>query len=75
MIKVYDTVWIMANNQPTKKKVFAVIESMSYFKTGTEYYYRLVEGTCGTGWGNNEGTMYGKEDVFKSKEKLLDSLC
>jgi hypothetical protein len=74
MFKVYDRVWIMYNNQPREFKVFAVVESMDFYKTGTETFYRLVSETCGAGWGNNEGIKVSNEDVFRTKEDLLKSL-
>jgi hypothetical protein len=55
MRQVYDKVWIMENNAPKEKIIFAVITSMGYFKQGIEVSYRLVDSTCGAGWGNNEG--------------------
>ena len=45
MFKVYDKVWIMENNKPKQKMIFAVVESMAHFKKGTETHYRLVDGT------------------------------
>lgn len=72
--KVYEQVWVMRDNTPTKLIVFAVIESMNYSKRGTEFYYHLVQSTVGSGWGNNEGTRYFWDDVFKNKEDLLTSL-
>ena len=74
LFKVYDYVWVMSCNKPLKRQVFAVIRSMSYWKQGTELYYNLVGSTMGAGWGNYEGEQYSAEDVFGSKEALLDSL-
>ena len=74
MFKVYDTVWVMENNKPTKKMVFAVIESMDYFKTGVEMLYRLVDSRVGAGWGNNDGIRYEGSEIFSTQEALLDSL-
>lgn len=74
LFNVYDYVWIMRGNHPYKMQVFAVIESMSYWKTSTEIYYNLVGSTLGAGWGNNEGDQYSADQVFRTKEDLLESL-
>lgn len=73
-MKVYDKVWVMKNNEPRELMIFCVMESMNYAKDGTDIYYLLVKEVCGTGWGNNEGTRYHSDNVFKSKTKLLYSL-
>ena len=75
MFKVYDKVWIMENNKPKQKMIFAVVESMAHFKKGTETHYRLVDGTFGTGWGNNEGVRREAKDMFSTKGELLKSLA
>ena len=64
----------MENNKPTKKIVFAVIESMNYGKNGTETHLRLVDSQIGAGWGNNEGMRYRVADVFTDKESLIRNL-
>ena len=74
MFNVYDTVWIMQNDKPTQKVVFAVVNSMDYNKTGVEVHLRLVNHQCGAGWGNNEGLLIAPVNVFTSKESLLKSL-
>lgn len=74
MFKVYDRVWVMLGSKPTEMLVFAVIESMGYWKQGTETHYRLVESTYGVGWGNNEGIRANVDDVFATKDALLESL-
>ncbi len=76
MLKVYDEVWIMENNVPKQKLVFAVVESMSYFKVRgkTDVHYQLVDSTLGSGWGNNEGIRREGKDIFETKEQLLSSL-
>ena len=72
--KVYDKVWIMRGNVPAKMIVFAVIESMGYWKRGTEIHYRLVMSTVGAGWGNNEGLRVAGIDMFPTREALIKSL-
>ncbi len=76
MLKVYDEVWIMENNAPKEKLVFAVVESMSYFKAcgKTDVHYQLVNSTLGAGWGNNEGVRREGKDIFETKEQLIESL-
>lgn len=71
---VYDDVWIMQNNSPTKLRVFAVVESADYFKQGVEYKYHLVHSFMGVGWGNNEGIVRRAGDIYPSKEMLLEHL-
>lgn len=71
---VYDEVWIMENNKPTKKVIFAVVLSMSHNKRGQEVHYRLVNHQCGTGWGNGEGIRCDESNMFCTKEDLVDSL-
>ena len=71
----YAKVWVMRSQKPTRLMIFAVIESMNYWKTGTEKYYHLVSGRVGTGWGNNEGARYSEKDVFQTRNALLDSLA
>ena len=72
--RVYDTVWKMQNNSPKELMIFAVVESMDYSKTGTEFLYHVVNGKCGAGWGNNEGHAAQEDQVFKTKEDLVASL-
>ena len=74
MYKVYDKVWIMHVNAPKEMLVFAVVESMGYYKTGTEFHYQLVSDTFGAGWGNNEGIRHESKDMYKTKEALLANL-
>lgn len=71
---VYEEVWIMNNNTPTKMIVFAVIHSMNYWKNGIEIHYRLVRSKIGAGWGNNEGIRVKGDGMFPTKESLLNSL-
>lgn len=73
-IKVYDEVWILHNNKPVKMMVFAVIESMDYWKQGTEIHYNLVKERCGVGWGSNEGVQRSPDNIFLTKQELLDNL-
>ena len=73
-LKVYDDVWILNNNKPVKMMIFAVVESMDYWKQGTEIHYRLVKQRCGTGWGNNEGIRRERKDVFITKQDLFEKL-
>lgn len=70
--KVYDEVWVMRGEKPCKLTVFAVVESMNYWKTGTEFRYHLVGSRIGAGWGNNEGEVF--EDVFPTREALIASI-
>jgi len=72
--KVYDTVWMLSNNTPIEQKVFAVVESMDYWKTGTEFRYHVVNSQIGAGWGNNEGVIRGEDELYASKQELLESL-
>lgn len=72
--KVYDSVWMMSENTPIEQKVFAVVESMDYLKTGTEFRYHVVNSQLGAGWGNNEGVIRSGDVLFASKEELLKSL-
>ena len=71
-----DTVWVMSDNTPKDKFVFAVVESLSTFPWGAdnEFSYHLVHAWYGTGWGNNEGIKYKEDRIFSSKEELIDSL-
>ena len=72
MFKVYDKVWIMYNNKPVSKLVFAVIERMNFSKTGTDINYQLVESRVGASW---ESSKYVSPDViFATKEELLETL-
>lgn len=72
--KVYDTVWVMHNNVPAKKIVFAIIQSMNYNKRGTELFLRLVDSQVGAGWGNDEGIARDISSVYATKDELIDSL-
>lgn len=72
--RVYDKVWVMSWNKPTEMIVFAVVESMDYYKRSTEIYYHLVNSQIGAGWGNNEGRRVPESKVFSSKTALLESL-
>lgn len=74
MFEVYDRVWIMENNKPTEKVVFAVIKSMNYRKNGTETHLQLVDSQVGAGWGNNEGIRRSIADVFTDKEAVIRNL-
>lgn len=74
MFKVYDKVWVMLGSKPRELRVFAVIESMGYWKQGTETHYRLVDSVVGAGWGGNEGIRADVHDVFATKAALIESL-
>ena len=74
MFKVYDHVWIMENNKPKEKIVFAVINSMDYSKKGTETFLQLVDSQLGAGWGYNEGVRRRLSEVFTDKESLIRGL-
>ena len=75
MFDVYDEVWVMENNKPKKKIIFAVVKSMGFSKGGTtEVHYQLVDTQIGAGWGNNEGIRATEETMFSTKEELIDSL-
>ena len=71
---VYDEVWIMESEKPTKKIVFAVIESMDLYKTGTDIYYRLASSQASAGWENSEGIYMNEECVSKTPKGLILSL-
>lgn len=71
---VYDKVWIMSGNRPEPMMVFAVIESMDYYKQGTEIHYRLVQSQIGAGWGNNDGIQVEESSVFATREQCVASL-
>lgn len=72
--RVYDKVWIMSGNRPEPMLVFAVVESMDYYKQGTELSYRLVQSQIGAGWGNNDGIHVEADSLFATREALLESL-
>jgi hypothetical protein len=76
VFKVCDKVWVFRNNKAKEMFVFAVIESMGFYKKKdeTEKHYRLVDDSCGAGWGNNEGVRFESGSMFKSKQELIDSL-
>lgn len=74
IFEVYDEVWIMENNRPTKKVVFAVTRSMNYYKDGVEIYIHLVNTQVGAGWGNNEGIRKHISDVFTDKEAVIRNI-
>ena len=73
-LNVYDKVWIMHVNEPKEMFIFAITESMDYYKQGSETHYQLVSDKVGAGWGNNEGIRREAKDIFNSKEELLASL-
>jgi hypothetical protein len=64
----------MENNKPTEKIVFAVVESMDFYKRGIEVHYRLVNSRMGAGWGNNEGIRREEHEIFPTKKSLLENL-
>lgn len=72
---VYDKVWIMEHNVPKQKIIFAIIESMDWFKRKTETKYRLVDSRIGAGWVNNAGIERGAKEMYRSKSELLESLA
>ena len=74
MFKVYDRVWIMEDNKPKEKTVFAVIESMKQPRRDTQFYYHLTALRDGYTWGDGAGDRYHSRLVFKSKEELIESL-
>jgi len=55
-------------------QVFAAVESMDYFKRGTETFYHLVGSRLGAGWGNNEGERYPANECFATKAALIESI-
>lgn len=72
--RVYDQVWVMLGDKPAKLLVFAVVESMDYWKQSTEIQYHLVMHRVGSGWGNNEGERFDEDKCFASRAELLASL-
>lgn len=74
MFEVYDRAWIMDNNRPTEKTVFAVVRSMNYSKNGTEVHLQLVDSQVGAGWGCNEGVRHSISEVFTDKASVIRSL-
>lgn len=72
--EVYDKVWVMENNKPVQKIVFAVVESMGYYGDETEFKYHLVHNRIGAGWGNNKGRIYLPEKIFRGKGELVEGL-
>ena len=73
-VKVYDKVWTMENDRPVEKLVFAVVQSMDFFKRGVEFRYHLVDRRLGAGWGNNQGIERSPEKIFSTKAEVLASL-
>lgn len=72
MYKVYDKVWIMQNNKPVEKLIYAIIERMNFPKTGTDTNYKIVDSRCGACW---EKSQYvSMDDVYATKEELLETL-
>ncbi len=71
-----DTAWVMADNRPAERFVFAVVESLSTFPWGAdnEFHYHLAAQRIGTGWGNNEGIKYSEDRLFATKEELIETL-
>ena len=69
---VYDKVWLMQHNVPTKLIVYAVIHSMNYWKNGIETNYMLVASQIGASE-KNSVTRSGK-NIYSTKEELLGSL-
>lgn len=72
--KVYDKVWVMSSNRPREMMIFSVMECMNFDKQGTDVYYNVVEGTFGSGLGNNEGRRLPETSLFDTKEDLLETL-
>jgi hypothetical protein len=70
--KVYDEVWIMEYDKPRKKLIYSVVDEMSWFKTGTDRYYNLVGERCGAS--NSNSIMRKPENIFRTKEELVNSL-
>ena len=71
---VYDRVWVMKDNKPKEMIVFAVVLSASDNKCGQDVHYKLVKSMVGTGWGNHEGQQYSEDNMFCTKQDLVDSL-
>lgn len=69
-------VWIMADNRPAERLIFAVVESLSTLPWGkpNEFHYHLVQSRMSTGWGNNEGIRYSEDRLFATKEELIEAL-
>lgn len=84
--KVYQEAWVIMCNSPKKMLIFAVIEHVNPQNIFNRKFprlignsnitrsYRLVEDTCGAGWGNNEGVLKNSNEVFETKVELLASL-
>lgn len=71
-----DKVWIMENNAPQEKLIFAVVESLNTMPWDGDniIHYHLVSKRIGTGWGNNEGIKRAEDMMYTSKEELVDNL-
>lgn len=74
MIKaeVYNVVYVMEDNKPTKKMVYSVTQQMSYYKRNVETVYRLV--TTAVGASDDTAVVYPITDMYESVDALLNNL-
>lgn len=72
--QVYDKVWVIYNNNIKEKIIYSKTGYMNFLKNGIDYNYTLVNGVLGAGVNPNKGIPYTTEEIFKTKQELIDSL-
>lgn len=73
--KVWDRVWTMYDNKPTKLVIYSVTEKMDTIGTcRTRFSYTTVREALGAGQGNNKDYGVDPKKIFRTKEELIQSL-
>ena len=87
-MKVFDEVWVMESNKPTKKIIFSISEKMcietestgSFKRLGTQTIYSLIsigafnDKSLDKTHIENKSKCYTSKKVFVSKKELIESL-
>ena len=72
--KVLDDVWVMSDNEPKKQMVYSVTETCPLWGNEPRLTYGLTHGRISSGVGWNTERLYDAEDVYPTREALIESL-
>ena len=73
--KPWDRVLVMRGNKPAKVMIYSVTEKMdTYHREQNTVSYTTVRESFSAGQGNNTPVSYAEDDMFETKEDLIESL-
>ena len=63
-MEVYDEVWIMKDNKPTKMYIYSKKASMGWSPSDIDFTYEVVRGFCGNNSATNPAIGCGAENML-----------